>query len=142
LYGYPDDHPDSIDENEIINNWHREYGVEYCGYADDPKAAIISCSVFVLLSYKEGTPRVNLEAMAMGRPIITTDAPGCRETVLDAVNGFLVPKYDYIETSTVMKKLIDGNLRSKMGKESRAFCESKFNVIDVNNKLLKLMNVI
>jgi glycosyltransferase involved in cell wall biosynthesis len=142
LYGYPDDHPDSIDENEIINNWHREYGVEYCGYADDPKAAIISCSVFVLLSYKEGTPRVNLEAMAMGRPIITTDAPGCRETVLDAVNGFLVPKYDYIETSIVMKKLIDGNLRSKMGKESRAFCESKFNVIDVNNKLLKLMNVI
>jgi len=80
--------------------------------------------------------------MAMGRPIITTNAPGCRETVLDAVNGFLVPKYDYIETSTVMKKLIDGNLRSKMGKESRAFCESKFNVIDVNNKLLKLMNVI
>ena len=142
LYGYPDDHSDSINEDDIIENWYEEYGVEYCGYAEDPKAAMSRCSIFVLLSYKEGTPRVNLEAMAMGRPIITTNAPGCRETVLDTVNGFLVPKYDYIETSRVMRKLIDGNLRSKMGKESRAFCESKFNVLDVNNKLLKLMNII
>ena len=141
LYGYPDDHPDSIDENEIINNWYREYGVEYCGYADDPKAAIISCSVFVLLSYKEGTPRVNLEAMAMGRPIITTDAPGCRETVLNKINGFLVPKYDHLETSRAMRELTDANLRSKMGVESRSLCESKFNVLDVNNKLFNEINI-
>ena len=141
LYGYPDNHTDSINENDIIKNWYEEYGVEYCGYAEDPKVAISSCSVFVLLSYKEGTPRVNLEAMAMGRPIITTDAPGCRETVLNNINGFLVPKYDHFETSRAMSKLLDANLRSKMGIESRSLCERKFNVIDVNNMLLKEMKV-
>ena len=57
-----------------------------------PIESINKCSVFVLLSYKEGTPRVVLEAMAMGRPIITSDAPGCRETVINNLNGFLVPK--------------------------------------------------
>jgi len=91
---------------------------------------------------KEGTPRVNLEAMAMGRPIITTDAPGCRETVINNINGFLVPKYDYLETSRAMRELTDANLRSKMGAESRSLCESKFNVLDVNNKLFKEMNII
>lgn len=142
LYGYPDFHSDSISENDIINNWYKEYGVEYCGYAEDPKAAIKECSVFVLLSYKEGTPRVNLEAMALGRPIITTDASGCRETVINNVNGFLVPKYDYLETSRAMKLLIDRNLQSKMGAESRSLCESKFDVYDVNQILLKEMSVL
>jgi len=142
LFGYPDDHPDSISEDDIVNNWYEKYGVEYCGYAEDPQAAIRRCSIFVLLSYKEGTPRVNLEAMAMGRPIITTDAPGCRETVLDQINGFLVPKYDYLETSKAMKELLDENLRSQMGAESRSLCESKFNVFDVNNMLLKEMDLL
>jgi len=142
LFGYPDDHPDSISEDDIVNNWYEKYGVEYCGYAEDPQAAIRRCSIFVLLSYKEGTPRVNLEAMAMGRPIITTDAPGCRETVLDQINGFLVPKYDYLETSKAMKELLDENLRSQMGAESRSLCESKFNVSDVNNMLLKEMDLL
>ena len=141
IYGYPDNHSDSISENEIINHWHEEYGIEYCGYADDPQAAIRRCSVFVLLSYKEGTPRVNLEAMAMGRPIITTDAPGCKETVLNNINGFLVPRYDFVETAKAMRELTDANLRYKMGIESRTLCESKFNVSDVNYTLLKEMKV-
>ena len=142
LYGYPDNHPDSIDENEIINNWHEEYGVEYCGYASNPKEAIGNCSIFVLLSYKEGTPRVVLEAMAMARPIITTDTPGCKETVLDGVNGFLVPKYDHIETAQAMTKLLNKDLRNEMGLASRHLCESKFNVLDVNDSLLKEMKVL
>ena len=142
LYGYPDDHPDSIDENEIISNWLNDFGVEYFGYAENPIDAIKECSVFVLLSYKEGTPRVVLEAMAMGRPIITTDAPGCRETVKNGVNGFLVPRFDDLEAANAMTKLLSAELRKEMGKESRKFCESKFNVLDVNNKLLSDMGVI
>jgi len=142
LYGYPDNHPDSIDENEIINHWHEEYGVEYYGYTSNPKEAIGNCSVFVLLSYKEGTPRVVLEAMAMARPIVTTNTPGCRETVLDGVNGFLVPKYDHIETAQAMTKLLKKDLRNDMGLASRDFCESKFNVFDVNQYLLKEMKVL
>ena len=142
LYGYPDDHPDSIDENEIISNWLNDFGVEYFGYAENPIDAIKECSVFVLLSYKEGTPRVVLEAMAMGRPIITTDAPGCRETVKNGVNGFLVPRFDDIEAANAITKLLSAELRKEMGKESRKFCESKFNVSDVNNTLLSDMGVI
>jgi glycosyltransferase involved in cell wall biosynthesis len=142
LYGYPDDHPDSIDENEIISNWLIDFGVEYFGYAENPIDAIKECSVFVLLSYKEGTPRVVLEAMAMGRPIITTDAPGCRETVKNGVNGFLVPRYDDFEAANAMIKLLSAELRKEMGKESRKFCESKFNVLDVNKTLLSDMGVI
>ena len=142
LYGYPDDHPDSIDENEIISNWLNDFGVEYFGYAENPIDAIKECSVFVLLSYKEGTPRVVLEAMAMGRPIITTDAPGCRETVKNGVNGFLVPTFDDVEAANAMTKLLSAELRTEMGKESRKFCESKFNVLDVNKTLLSDMGVI
>jgi glycosyltransferase involved in cell wall biosynthesis len=142
LYGYPDEHPDSIDENEIISNWLNDFGVEYFGYAENPIDAIKECSVFVLLSYKEGTPRVVLEAMAMGRPIITTDAPGCRETVKNGVNGFLVPRFDDLEAANAMTKLLSAELRKQMGKESRKFCESKFNVINVNNTLLSDMGVI
>ena len=142
LYGYPDEHPDSIDENEIISNWLNDFGVEYFGYAENPIDAIKECSVFVLLSYKEGTPRVVLEAMAMGRPIITTDAPGCRETVKNGVNGFLVPRFDDLEAANAMTKLLSAELRKEMGKESRKFCESKFNVLDVNNTLLSDMGVI
>ena len=142
LYGYPDDHPDSIDENEIISNWLNDFGVEYFGYAENPIDAIKECSVFVLLSYKAGTPRVVLEAMAMGRPIITTDAPGCRETVKNGVNGFLVPRFDDLEAANAMTKLLSAELRKQMGKESRKFCESKFNVINVNNTLLSDMGVI
>jgi glycosyltransferase involved in cell wall biosynthesis len=141
LYGYPDEHPDSIDENEIIANWLNDFGVEYFGYSENPINAIKECSVFVLLSYKEGTPRVVLEAMAMGRPIITTDAPGCRETVKNGVNGFLVPKFDDLEAANAMTKLLSAELRKEMGKESRKFCESKFNVRDVNNILLSDMGV-
>jgi glycosyltransferase involved in cell wall biosynthesis len=142
LYGYPDDHPDSIDENEIISNWFNDFGVENFGYAENPIDAIKECSVFVLLSYKEGTPRVVLEAMAMGRSIITTDAPGCRETVKNGVNGFLIPRFDDLEAANAMTKLLSAELRKEMGKESRKFCESKFNVLDVNNTLLSEMEVI
>ena len=142
LYGYSDDHPDSIDEKEILDNWYEEYGIEYHGYAANPIDAIKLCSVFVLLSYKEGTPRVVLEAMAMGRPIITTDAPGCRETVKHNINGFLVPPFQYMEAVHAMEALLNERLRSEMGSQSRKYCESKFNVTDVNRILLSEMDVI
>lgn len=141
LYGYTDHHPDSIDESEIISHWLETYGIEYLGYAKDPIATIKQSSVFVLLSYKEGTPRVVLEAMAMGRPIITADSPGCRETVKDGVNGFLVPTHDHISAANAMNKLLNKNLRSEMGAQSRIYCKEKFDVNDVNKKILSAMNI-
>jgi glycosyltransferase involved in cell wall biosynthesis len=80
--------------------------------------------------------------MAMGRSIITTDAPGCRETVKNEVNGFLVPTFDDIEAANAMTKLLSAELRKEMGQESRKFCQAKFNVVDVNNTLLSDMGVI
>jgi len=141
LYGYPDEHIDSIDENEIINEWKDKYGIEYKGYSSNPAETINESSIFVLLSYKEGTPRVVLEAMAMGRPIITTDTPGCRETVINESNGFLVPKGDYLIAASSMKSLLDEKLREKMGEQSRQYCESRFNVHQVNDSLFKEMGV-
>jgi len=142
LYGFPDDHDDSINEQEIINNWYTDYGIEYLGFASNPIDTISKCSVYVLLSYNEGTPKSVLEAMSMGRPIITTDVPGCRETVKEGLNGFLVPYKDYEYTTSCMIQLMDPVLRSKMGKASRIYCEQKYNVHEVNSILLKEINII
>jgi glycosyltransferase involved in cell wall biosynthesis len=136
LYGYPDDHSDSISEEEIQNSWFTKYGVEYMGFSTNPMQAISQCNVFVLLSYNEGTPRSVLEAMSMGRAILTTNVRGCRETVIDGVNGFLVPMKDSQETSKRMIELMNPVLRKNMGLESQAYCAQKFDVKAVNQKIL------
>lgn len=135
LYGYPDDHEDSIAESEIKDSWLEKYGVEYMGFSKNPSAAIASSSIFVLLSYNEGTPRSVLEAMSMGRPIITTEARGCRETV-NGKNGFLVPVGDHQQVSKRMIELLNSELRKKMGDESRKYCARKFDVRLVNKSIL------
>ena len=141
LYGYADQHEDSINEIEIRDSWLEKYGVEYRGYTNDPAHAISECSIFVLLSYQEGTPRVVLEAMAMGRPIITTDAPGCRETVINGFNGFQVPIKNSVQASQKMLNLIREDLTKEYGLNSRNLCKQKFDVHAVNADLLKIMNV-
>ncbi len=80
LVGKLDPNPSSVNQDEL-DKWIHEGTIEYLGYLEDVRPAYEKCSVYVLPSYREGTPRTVLEAMAMGRPIITTDAPGCRETV-------------------------------------------------------------
>lgn len=137
LYGYHDSHDDSISENEIKNLWQKEFGVEYMGFAENPFKAISQCSVFVLLSYREGVPRTVLEAMSMGRPIITTDAPGCRETIKNASNGFLVPIKDVKYTVDAMKKLCDKRMRKEMGAYSRQIALNYFDVSIVNKIILE-----
>jgi glycosyltransferase involved in cell wall biosynthesis len=89
LLGPFDPNPAAVKPAEV-DAWVREGVIDYGGAADDVRPYIAGCHVFVLPSYREGTPRTVLEAMAMGRPVITTDVPGCRETVVDGVNGVLV----------------------------------------------------
>lgn len=136
LYGFPDDHNDSIDENEIKDLWFEKYGIEYLGFSDNPVQAISQCSIYVLLSYNEGTPRSVLEAMSMGRPIITTNVSGCRETVIHNRNGFLVDLKNPHDAANAMKILLNKSIRKKMGSESRKYCKEKFNVDDVNRDLI------
>ena len=100
------------------------------------------CSVFVLPSYREGTPRTVLEAMAMGRPVITTDTNGCRETVIDGQTGYLVPVADSKALAERMKVFLEApHLAEKMGLQSIALCREKFEVGKVNVQMMKILNI-
>jgi len=116
--------------------------VQFYGRLNDVRPSIALCSVYVLPSYREGTPRTVLEAMAMGRPIITTDAPGCRETVIDGDNGYLVPVKAIDDLTVAMLKFVEQpELIKKMGERSRIIAEEKYDVNKVNEFMLKEMGI-
>ena len=141
LVGWIDDNPDAIEQQEL-DNWINEGLFNFWGKLDDVKPAIAASSIYVLPSYREGTPRTVLEAMAMGRPIITTDAPGCRETVIDGYNGYLVPVKAVEELAGAMERfIVNPELIIEMGKASRQLVEEKFDVDAVNQSMLEAMGL-
>lgn len=141
LVGWIDDNPDAIEQKEL-DNWINAGLFNFWGKLDDVKPAIAASSIYVLPSYREGTPRTVLEAMAMGRPIITTDAPGCRETVIDGYNGYLVPVKAVEELAAAMERfIVNPALVIKMGKASRQLVEEKFDVDAVNQSMLETMGL-
>lgn len=124
--GWIDDNPASIDQAEL-DGWVRSGCIEFLGRLDDVRPAIADADVYVLPSYREGTPRTVLEAMAMGRPIVTTDVPGCRQTVVDGVNGFLVPVRDAAALAATMQRFLQApSLVRVMGHESRRMAEDRY----------------
>jgi glycosyltransferase involved in cell wall biosynthesis len=140
LAGMMDTGPDAFSQ-EDLDKWIGS-GIEYLGHLDDVRPAIAEASVFVLPSWREGTPRTVLEAMGMGRPIVTTDAPGCRETTVDGVNGFLVAVRDSDSLANAMIRLgRDSALRTKMGTESRRIAELKYSVKEVNKDLIRYLGL-
>jgi len=141
LIGWIDDSPSAISMSQL-NDWKEEGSIQYLGFKEDVRPYIEKTSIYVLPSYREGTPRTVLEAMAMGRPIITTDAPGCRETVENGRNGFLVPVKDSTALEEAMEKFIKyPELIEKMGKESRKIAEEKYNVHKVNKVIMDEMGL-
>ena len=141
LVGAVDDNPDSVSAEEV-ESWQQGGTIEYLGRLDDVRPAIEGCSAYVLPSYREGTPRTVLEAMAMGRAIITTDAPGCRETVVDGDNGFLVLVKSVDELVEAMQRFIDKpELVTQMGGRSRQVAENKYDVHKVNQMMLSAMGI-
>lgn len=141
LVGWIDDNPDSIQQHEL-DSWVNEGVFKFWGKLSDVRPAIAASSVYVLPSYREGTPRTVLEAMAMGRPIITTDAPGCRETVIDGYNGYLVPIKAIDELVIAMEKFIlNPETISIMGQASRDLVEEKFEVGSVNLSMIENMKL-
>lgn len=141
LVGWIDSNPDAIAQAEL-DAWIAEGTLEFLGKLDDVRPAMAAAAVYVLPSYREGTPRTVLEAMAMGRPVITTDAPGCRETVIDGDNGFLVPVKSVDALVEAMLKFIeDPMLASRMGKRSREIAEEKYDVHKVNAVMLREMGI-
>ena len=126
LVGPFDPQPDGIGEHEV-DGWVGAGEVDYRGSANDVLPYLQDCSVYVLPSYREGTPRSVLEAMACGRAIITTDTPGCRETVEDGWNGILVPPRDADALALAMKMLgNDAKARENMGERSRERAVKQF----------------
>jgi len=141
LAGWIDSNPDVIAQAEL-DAWIKGGEIDYLGRLDDVQPAIAACSVYVLPSYREGIPRTVLEAMAMGRAIITTYAPGCRETVVDGENGFLVSVKSVESLVYAMHKFIDDeSLAAKMGAVSRQIAVDKYDVHKVNAAILKEMNI-
>lgn len=116
--------------------------IEYKDFTNQIVEELKNSSVFVLPSYREGVPRSTQEAMAIGRPVITTDVPGCRETVVDGVNGFLVPKWNVDALVDKMCYFIENpDQVNRMGCASYTMACEKFDVNKVNQKLFKIMGL-
>jgi len=134
--------PANISEAEL-HAWVNSEAIVYLGHLSDVKQAIADSSVYVLPSYHEGMPVTVMEAMAMGRPIITTDAPGCRETIIQGVNGFLVPVRNVSSLMEAIEYFIlNPDTIERMGKESRRIAAERYNVHEVNSVILKNMNLV
>jgi glycosyltransferase involved in cell wall biosynthesis len=141
LVGWIDENPDAVSQSEL-DAWVENGDVEFLGKLADVRPAIRASSIYVLPSYREGTPRTVLEAMAMGRPVITTNAPGCRETVVDGDNGYLVPVQSVDALERAMRRFIDDPaLAARMGRRSREIAESKYDVRKVNQAMLREMGI-
>ena len=137
-------HDDSSISKTKIESWVKDERLIFLGKLEDVRSVIKKCSVFVLpSSYREGVPRIILEAMSMGRAIITTDTPGCRETVIDGKTGYLIRPKSTDELVLAMLKFVKSkDLISKMGENSRRLAEDKFDVHKVNATMLRGMGII
>lgn len=141
LVGGTDVNPGSVTGQEI-NDWERENFVHLTGMVQDVRVKLIEASVFVLPSYREGFPRSTQEAMSVGRAIITTDVPGCRDTVIDGVNGFLVPAKDSVALARAMEKFISNPaLIKSMGDASRRIAVNHFDVQIINQRFIDALSL-
>lgn len=140
LAGSTDANPDSI-APETLSGWNREGVVEWLGHVGDVRIPIAESSVFVLPSYyREGLPRSIQEAMAMGKPIITTDVPGCRDTVIEGGNGFIVPPQNPEALAAAMCRFLESpELIGKMGYASRRMAELHYDEREINRRLIDMI---
>jgi len=127
IVGEPDlGNPSAIPQSEI-DSWESLPNVKYLGHRSDIADILKDSHIVCLPSYREGLPKSLLEALSSGRPIITTDVPGCREVCVDGVNGLLIPARDSVALSSAIEKLVlDPKLRQEMGRAGRLRAESEF----------------
>jgi len=152
LVGDTDPNPAAISK-EQLNLWNEEGAVEYQSAVADVRPLLSGCTVYVLPSYHEGMPRSVLEAMAIGRPVITTDTIGCRDTVINAGppdhegirtggNGLLVPVRRVKPLAAAMLRLArDIGLQEAMGRRGREIVEQQFDVRIINDLMLRAMDL-
>ena len=136
------DHP-SVVSPEEVKSWAHEGVVEHIGWADDVRPHLAWCNLFVLPSYREGTPRSALEALATGRPVVTTDVPGCREVVRHGENGLLVPPRDPTSLAMAMSELVkDPGKREEFATAGLALARDLYDVRKVNHDILQGMGLV
>ncbi len=142
LAGRLDSNPSSISKKEL-NLWIDKGFVEYLGELSSVQKNLASCRFYVLPSYREGMPRSVLEAMAIGRPIITTDTPGCRETVIHKKNGLLVPPKNSRYLANAMIELLEEteDKIQNMGKQSFILAKDRYAVEKINKSMFNIMNL-
>jgi glycosyltransferase involved in cell wall biosynthesis len=140
ILGRLDTNPTAIRASEV-ESWGNG-AVDYLGETHDVRPYLAAAHVCVLASYGEGTPRSVLEAMAMARPILTTDVPGCRQTIEQGRNGFMVPVRDAAALAEAMLEMLAHPERlESMGRESRRLAEERFDVHSVNRVILEAMGL-
>lgn len=135
------ENPSSITKAEL-DSWIKEGVIEYLGQLPSLHQALATSSVFVLPSYHEGIPRAALEALATGRPIVTTHAPGCKEVVEENINGYIVPIKNVEKLVEAMEHFIQQpNSCATMGLKSFTIGKEKFDVNIVNKEILSIVTI-
>ncbi len=143
VIGAPDKSPSAI-KLERLNDLQAQNIIVYHGKQDNIPDHLYRSDIFVLPSYyREGVPRSILEALSVGMPVVTTDAPGCRETVINEQNGFLIKPNDLDSLTNALEYFLQNPDRIEvMGIESRKMAETKFDVKIINNNLLNAIEAV
>ena len=132
------DNPMSI-PTSTLSKWNMKNYIEWKGYSKNMLEALSSASIICLPSYREGLPKVLLEAAAIGRPLVATDVPGCREIVRDGYNGILIHSKDIDSLYDAIVTLVDDEqMRKKMGKNSRKLIENELSAEIINSQIIEL----
>lgn len=139
LVGGLDDHPGAITKEQLEAVCDGSY-IQWLGYRSDVRDLLKQCHIMAFPSYyMEGLPKSLIEATAVGRPIITCNSVGCKETVVDGVNGFLIPTKNVDALMEKLELLInDADLRMKMGKAGREYAEENFSIEVVKERHLAI----
>jgi N,N'-diacetylbacillosaminyl-diphospho-undecaprenol alpha-1,3-N-acetylgalactosaminyltransferase len=139
LVGWRDEGNPAVVSEEFMRGLICREHVRFLGQRKDIREILAATDIYALPSYREGTPRTVLEAMAMGKPVLTTDAPGCRQTVEDGVTGLLVPVGDHGAAAAALERLAgDEPLRRRMGAAGRERAVRLFSSDIVMRDVLKL----
>ena len=132
--------PTSI-KSDILKTWHKDQIIEWLGWIKNINKILFETDILCLPSYREGMPKSLLEGASLGLPLVTTNTVGCREIVIDGLNGYLVPIKNSEKLAYAIEKLIiDEDLRFRMGKESFKMALSKFSAKIINSQTISLYN--
>ncbi|MDK1289559.1 glycosyltransferase family 4 protein [Pseudoalteromonas umbrosa] len=138
LAGAFDSNPSAISKQQI-SEYEQEGVIKYLGVTSDIKGLLNEYGVFVLPSYREGTPRSTLEAISMSMPVVTTNVPGCKETVIEGYNGFLVDPKSANDLARGLSRILEHDDFDLLANNSRKLAVDKFDVHNVNGNILDVV---